>query len=303
MYCNKCGKPNPESGKFCKHCGVKFNNVVKDNGIGKEDSSEQISVNPKATKKSFNVGGIIKIFVVLVIIGFVIYGSQDSGSVTTNNNAITSFDSGDSKTAIDQFQQATKDATGNDTKISTLTNLAYVYASEDQNDLALSTFKEALALTSEGTFDYYLISGEVALLEGKPNGALLSYNKAYQINPDDFQINNALALFYLDLEKLAPQYTDYKKALTYAQKAYDLNKSLSLAKHNLAIAYYFNENYTQTISLLSSSNFIQHLYTAYWLGLAYFNIEDHANAKIYFQKAIDGGFKVPQEIYDYLNSN
>ena len=42
-----------------------------------------------------------------------------------------------------------------------------------------------------------------------------------------------------------------------------------IAKQNLAIAYYFNEDFDQTISLLSTSNLTQHPYASYWLGLAY----------------------------------
>ena len=67
--------------------------------------------------------------------------------------------------------------------------------------------------------------------------------------------------------------------------------------------YYFNENYDKTISLLSTTNLTQHPYAALWLGLAYLGQEDHINARVNFQKAINGGAEVPQEIIDYLNSN
>lgn len=294
MYCNKCGKSNPESGKFCKYCGVKLSHITK-------EDSEQISVSPTATKKSFNFGWIIKIAVAIVVLGFIFYGSQNDTAIKTNNDALKNYDSGDGTTAVSQFQQAARDATGN-TKITALMNLGYVYATDGKKDLALSTFQEALPLTSEGTLEYYLISGEIALLENKPNSALLSYNKAYQINPESAIANNALALFYMDLEEIAPQYADYKKALVYAQKTYELSK-LETFKQNLAIAYYFNENYNQTISLLSSSNFSQQPYAALWLGMAYIGLEDHVNARLYLQKAINGGVEMPQEITDYLNSN
>lgn len=299
MFCKSCGIKSENNQKFCTSCGAPFS------GAGEEKKEKPRAETPLASsshESPWSVGRIITVLIILAIVGFGIYGSLDKDSISKNNEGLTSFDSGDSQTAINQFQQASKDAITNDTKINTLKNLGYVYATEGQNDLALSTFNEAFALASEGTFDYYLISGEIALLEGKPNAAQLSYNKAYQISPNEFQINNALAMFYLDLEEIAPQYKDYKKALAYAQRAYDLSK-LEIAKQNLAIAYYFNENYNQTISLLSSSDLNQHPYAAYWLGLAYVNKEDHATAKIYLQKAVNGGAEVPQEIYDYLNSN
>ena len=124
--------------------------------------------------------------------------------------------------------------------------------------------------------------------------ALISFDGGLEVHKLD--------LYDVDINSIARQYVDYKKALTYAQKAYDLNK-LESPKENLAIAYYFNENYNQTISLLSSSNFIQHPYAAYWLGFAYSKIDDSYNAKIYLQKAIAGGVKVSQEVWDYINSH
>lgn len=303
IYCKKCGKENPKGSKFCQYCGVKFNIIGKEDEENNEEGhSEHISSHTLETQKSSNAGKIITTLIVLAFIGFGINRNVDKESVNTNNKALTSFNSGDNKSAIDQLQQATNDATNDETKITTLKNLGYVYSTEGQNNQALSTFKEVLALTTKDTFDYYLVSGEVALLEGKTNEALSNYNKAYKINPENFQINNALALFHLDLEEVAPKYTDYSKALLYAKKANELSPS-EISKQNLAIAYYLNENYSETISLLSSSNFTQHPYAAYWLGLAYLANEDDINAKIYLQKAIDGGAEVPQEIHDYLDSN
>jgi tetratricopeptide (TPR) repeat protein len=307
MFCKKCGTESSGTKKFCTNCGTAFSTAQSTETA---EAADPRPIRPPMPKEPWTTGRIVKTVIAVVFVGGLIFlkfglgaiNSIDSTAVDTNNKGLSAYDSGNSDQAISQFQQASQDAVTNDTKVNTLKNLAYVYSSESKNDLALSTFEEALALTSNGSFDYYLISGEIALLEGKPNGAQIAYNKAYQLEPNEFQINNALALFYLDLEEMAPQYTDYKKALTHAQKAYDLSK-LEIAKQNLAIAYYFNENYNQTISLLSTSNFTSHPYAAYWLGLAYAQKEDPVNAKLYFRKAIAGGAVVPQEIYDYIANN
>ena len=71
----------------------------------------------------------------------------------------------------------------------------------------------------------------------------------------------------------------------------------------MAIANYFNNNFDETISLLSSSDLSKNPYAAYWLGLAYVKKEDMDNAKIYLKKAMDGGAEVPQEVKDFVNSN
>lgn len=300
MFCKNCGKESNENQKFCTSCGAKFSGINKEEKEAPKVQFKPVSQN----KSSWSAGRIITILVVLAMIGIGAYNSLDEDSITKNNEGLSSFDSGDSQTAINQLQQAKQDAVSNENKINTLKNLAYVYTTEGQNELALSTFKEALALTKSNSFDYYLISGEIALLEYKPNSAILSFNKAYELNPTDYQINNTLALFYIDLEEIAPQYVDYPKALTYAKKAYEYDPDkLEVSKQNLAIAYYFNENYDKTISLLSTTNLTQHPYAALWLGLAYLGQEDDINARINFQKAISGGAEVPQEIIDYLNSN
>jgi tetratricopeptide (TPR) repeat protein len=301
MFCKNCGKESEENQKFCTICGAKFLNINK-------EKKEILKVKPLKSvsrgKSSWGVGRIITILAVLAIIGIGFHNDLDEDSIVKNNEGLSSFDSGDSLTAINKLQQAKKDAVSDENKINTLKNLAYVYTSEAQNEQALNTFKEALNLTKINSFDYYLISGEIALLEYKPNSAILSFNKAYELSPTDCQINNSLAIFYLDLEEMFPQYENYSKALSHAKEAYKFDTEKSeITKQNLAIAYYFNKNFDQTISLLSTSNLTQHPYLAYWLGLAYLSKEDHLNARLYLQKAVNGDAEVPQEIIDYLNSN
>lgn len=295
MFCKNCGKKSEDSQKFCTSCGAPFSTSTEKNEPIFSKSSP-----PKP--KSSPTGKVVGIIVILLVVGLGIWGSMDDGAIEKNNQAISNFDSGNSEQAIRQFQQASQEATGADTKLNTLKNLGYVYSSEGQYDQALQSFREALTYTNEGSFDYYLVSGEIAILEGKPNAAQISYNKAYDLSPNDFQINNALNLFYLDLEGVAPYYENYPKALTHAQKAYDVSTSdvKNIATQNLAIAHFFNENYDRTISLLSSQS--NDPYIAYWLGLSYAVKEDEANAKFYFQRAVDGGVDVEPEVYDYLYS-
>ncbi len=326
MFCTNCGNQINTGSKFCTRCGNTVENLVakpvsfeapktkrlfgsstqtKENnpiGYNKPTTNPTTPWTPSSVARKINTSRVVRILVVLAFVGYGIYSNLDKSSVETNNTGIDSFDSGNHQQAINQFQQATNDAITNETKITTLKNLAYVYSTDSKNDLALSTFKQALALTSPDSFDYYLITAEVALLQGDSDSAALNYNKAYQLNPDYFQINNALGLFYLNLDDTSSKYEDYKRALPYAKKAYEVSK-LEIAKANLAIAYYFNENYTQTISLLSSADTTGKPYDAYWLGLAYARNDDPVNAKIYLQKAISGGVKVPQEVYNYIDSH
>lgn len=241
------------------------------------------------------------ILILIVLIGYGIYNSLDSDARDSNNKGLSAFDSGNTQEAIDQLQQASQGAVTNDTKISTLKNLAYVYSTDGQNDKAIDTFKQALALTTQGSFDNHLISGEIYLLQGNPSSALSEYNKAYAIEPNNFQINNALALFYLNLDDSSAGYEDYAKALPFAQKAVQ-QTDLEIAKQNLGIAYYFNGKYNEAINTLSGISLDKNSYTAYYIGLSYARLDDPTNAKIYLNRAIANGVKVPQEVYDYLNT-
>lgn len=326
MFCTNCGNKINEGVKFCTYCGhsagdLKAQPVViksseqhklfQDNN--KSNTSGPLGYNPpipsQGTTNSFgsiakkiNTSKAIQIIFVLALVGYGIYSNLDKSSIDTNNTAITAYDTGNTQQAISQFQQASNDAVTNDTKISTLKNLAYVYSSENKDDLALSTFKQALALTSPGSFDYYLISGEVDDYESNADAAKIDFEKAYKINPNDFQINNALALFDLDLDSKHPKLQDYKMALVYAQKASGLS-SLEIAKQNLGLAYFFNDNYTQAISILSNITLDKNTYTAYWLGLSYAGNDDTINAKLYLQTAINNGVKVPQNVKDYISTH
>jgi len=295
MFCKNCGKKSEGDKKFCTNCGASFSTSAEKNEPIFSKSSP-----PKP--KGSPTGKLVGIIIIFLVVGLGIWGSMDEEAIRSNDEAISSFDSGDSQSAINQLERASNEAVGRDTKLNTLLNLGYVYSSELQYDQALQAFREALTYASEGSFEHFLISGEVALLERKPNAAQISYNKAYELRPSDFQINNALNLFYLDLEGVAPYYVDYPRALTHAQKAYDVSTSdvKNIATQNLAIAHFFNENYDRTISLLSSQGSVP--WIAYWLGWSYAIKEDEDNARFYFQRAADGGVDVEQEVYDYLYS-
>jgi len=301
MFCKKCGKEIEQDAKFCQGCGIAFSSIKEEKFLS------PISLD---NKKSWISGKAIKsTLITLLVVGAVflkfgvgMFNSVDNQAVDKNNNAMTAFDSGNSEQAISQFKQASNDALSNNTKRLTLVNLAYVYASEGKNDLSLKTFKEALPLASNDSFEYYLISGEIELLEKNPAKALSNYNKAYQINSSDFQINNALNLFYLNLDESSGNYMDYPKALVYAQKAYEVSEETikNIAKQNLAIAYFFNEKYDQALPLFLSFDLAKDPYMSYWLGLTYLAKGDVNNGRSYLQKAKNAGVKIEPELSKYL---
>lgn len=298
MFCKNCGKESSNTERFCTECGTPASTRATDYVQDSPIPFSAPKVQNKTSKKN-----IVWILLVLAFISYSVYSSVDEDSINLNNEGVTSFDSGNTEQGIQSLIGAVDSAVTGATKINALKNLGYAYISDDQNDLALESFKNALASSRVGTFDYYLISGEIALLEGKPNAAQLSLTKAYEINPDDFQINNTLGLFYLDVDGVTTHYIDYPKALTHARKAYELSGSdaKNITTKNLGLAEYFNENYTQAVSLLSpyTSN---DPYYSYLVGLSYLAVGDDINARVYLNKARAGGIELPQEFLDYLNS-
>ncbi len=302
MHCKDCGKKINNKAKFCVHCG----NAIVSNVVKNADY-------PKPPKQKWSAWRIIKISAIVLIVGALIllkigitaYNSIESESVTTNNEALSAFVDGNSEVAIQKMQKASQDASFDTNKLNTLKNLGYMYSSEGQNDKALSSFKKALPYTTDKTFEYYLVSGEIAILKKEMGTAQELFKKAYQLRPNDFQINNTLNLFYLDLEDIAPKYVNYKKALQYAKQALDASALdvRSIAQQNLAIAYFFNENYTESIKILSKFDTDKQPYLAYWLGLSYVSIENEKMGVFYLRKAINAGAEVPQEIHDYVSSH
>jgi len=295
MYCKNCGKKIQKKEKKCLYCGEpNIQIVIKDANY------------PKPPKKKWNFLRIIVTFgIVLIIlfrIGIIGYNYIEKESINTNNEAISSFNAGNSEVAIKKLQQALKDAKFNINKLNALKNLGYIYLSEGQNDKAITSFKNALRYTND-KFEYYLISGEIATLKNEIDVAEKNLLKAYKLHPNDFQINNTLNLFYLDLKDIAPKYADYKKALHYAKQAFNASPldTKNIAQQNLALAYFFNKNYTETIKILSKFDTDKEPYLAYWLGLSYINIGNDKMGVFYLKKAIDSGIEVSQEIHDYIS--
>ena len=326
MFCKKCGAKSDGTKKFCTNCGNQFAVQAEAPVAPVQTRVADYTATPKSApmtppvttihrppmpKEKWTAWKVVKaVIAVVFVLGLIILkfgmaaiNSVDNKAVDKNNTGMSAYESGDGQQAIDQFKQAADDAVTNTTKMTTLINLAYAYDSEGKTELAESAFKDALALAPEGSSKYYFLSGKVALFEGKPNSALVAYNKALELDSEDFQINNALNMFYLDLADERPQYSDYAKALKYAIKANQLSPS-EITKQNLAISYYFNDNYKQAISLLTTSaNISSQPYLAYWLGLSYAGDDQSTNAKYYLKMAINGGVDVPQEVMDYINNN
>jgi len=297
MNCKNCGKKIRVGHKFCTNCG---NECAS--GIGGKLFFGIL----KKIRRVFvlRVNSIIPILVIVFLMGNSIYSSLDESSIEKNNSGLSSYDSGNVELSINKLKEAKELALTSDSKMNASLNLAYVYFSEGRAEESLLSFKDALSYTKEGSFYYYLISGEIALAEARPDDAKFNYDQAYKQQPNNFQINNALSLFYLDISRVAPSYHDPAIAIQYAQRVFefsDIGKKNN-AIRNLAVARYYNEDFDDVISLLTGADYSGDAHSDYWIGLAYYGKDDDVNAKLYFQKAADGGIELGEEVVEYLGS-
>lgn len=296
MFCKKCGSELSSNTKFCSNCG-------NSNILPSKESASVITIpkNPHRLKKTIGTIVTVVVFIVFMLIKF--GATVDNEATEKNNIALESMlDWELSDTTIYQFEEAADEAVSDSAKMTIQTNIGYAYATQGENDLALKAFKEALQLAPQWTFDFHLISSEIAQLEWKPYIASNHLNDAYSIDPNSYQVNNALSLFYLDLEDKRPEYVDYPKALTHAIKAYEVAPE-ELVKQNLAIAYYYNDDYDKAIYLMSTSDYNNNPNIAFLLGMAYIWKEDIEKAKFYIDIAVAGWMAVPQEVINYFDEN
>ena len=246
MYCEHCGKKSDGVSKFCTSCGEPVAS-----GTSQKKEAPIPTYQPIKRRRGPTIPAIIGI---IIFVGLIIWGIYSSSkndaaiqSATTALNTLNSNDTADAtQQAIQQFKNAYNNSNNDADKLTILTNLALTYDSSGDGTDALSTYQQALGYASQGTSDYYLISGEIAQLQLQPATAQSDFERANQLNPNDFQINNELALFYLDIGNSWTSYDDLPKALQYMKVAYGLQKT-DLTTSNLAIINYYNNNYQQTI--------------------------------------------------------
>lgn len=288
MVCQKCGISVPEGKNFCSNCDL----------AGSYGSLE----NSKKSESWVNFKNIIwsVIVVILIVASFSsrILRIINRRAENQNNQALTELnEGGDVEKVIEQLDKANKTATNDDLKVVALMNKAYIYEGEEKTDLAKESFKEALSLTKTGSYDNYLISGEIANLENNFGLALENYKKAYELKPNEYLVNNALALWYL-----AEQ--DYPKSLEYAKKAEQFSDEFSKdqAKENLAVISYYNKNYNEALKLfLSFKDLDKKPYLYQWIAYTYYGMNDEVNAKISLKKAKDLGAELSLEDEEFLN--
>jgi tetratricopeptide (TPR) repeat protein len=283
MKCTNCGSELIEGNNRCNICGQEV----------------KVSAAVPAVKPKKNKWASLVIFLVFIAISA--YNGFSNVGVQKNETGIDLLDKGgDYNQAIQSFSEAYGKVTSDEDKITVLKNWAYAYWANNQLPETKAKFQEALAMIKPESSDYYLVTGEIALLDNDAQKAEENYMKAVAKAPNDFQINTSLGVFYMGLDEFSADYAEYDKALIYNKKAYEVKPESEMVKENLASNYFYLEKYQEAIDLFSLTSLDKKPYNNYMIGLCYLGLENNESAKLYVQKAMDAGFEAEPKVLEYL---
>jgi tetratricopeptide (TPR) repeat protein len=166
-------------------------------------------------------------------------------------------------------------------------NLAMLYENTDRIEKTVENYMKAKSLFNENEPDYYVFSGQINLLERDLNMAVENFNKALDIDPDNFDAHNTLGLLYLGQLILGVE-PDYKLALIHNKRAFELQRGTTTMQ-NLALNYYLMGDYDDALPLFVELDSLikDDATTKFFIGLIYFKQKDYIIAKIFLSKAIE----------------
>ncbi len=288
MYCSNCGikfKLEKEGSEICDTCVEKM-------------EVEKNSENSQEEKKGFFSGFSLKnIFIGLAIVGFLLYKvfvAINNSTVDKINPLIENYNIGkiSAQELIVGLEKEKDSSMMSENKIVLLQSLANAYYTEGNFQKSFETNKETLLLLDKNSFDFFMTQGDVLTAEEKYQEAEKLYKLAYAKKPNDYFINNALCIFYIDA-------FPSEKAVSFCETAYKKEKDI-LSKGNLGVAYITYGQNKEGIALLRNFDFKENPHLAYWMGLGYYQEDDEENAKKYFQIALDNGMDVGADVLEYL---
>ncbi|MCX6744797.1 MAG: hypothetical protein NTX82_04710 [Candidatus Parcubacteria bacterium] len=284
MKCTNCQNEIVENLTRCNYCGQE----VKIAAVAQAKPKKNIWIS-------------VIILAIFIVIGII--GRLSEKGAQKNDEGIKLLDSGSNyNQAIANFEESLKNLKNDDERLTVLKNMGYAYWINNEPIKAAESFKQALVLAQPDSSDFYLVSGEIALLSGDAKAAETNYLQAAGKKSDDFQANSSLGVFYLGIDEVAKDYADFPKALIYNQKAYEVNPDSDMTKENLANNYFVLENYQQAVDLYLQTSLANKSFNNYMLGLSYYGLGDEANAYKYLKQAVAQGFEPEAEVTDFLNN-
>lgn len=282
-YCRECGKKKKvDSNNKCYYCGADMVKEVVKN-----------VTYPKPPKKKLTVSRFLRNLLIIVIVIFFIFSNiwrtVNNGVIDENNKIIAEHrKTNNADIAIEKLKKLLNKATTKETKELILQNIGNIYSEEGDNYKAIEYYSKSIEYNKKDTYEYYINKANIYESKNNLEEAEKTYLKALAEKPNDYLINNHLSLFYFKENTIK---TDFKKALEYARKSlkYSDLVDIKVAKENLAIILYYNEEYDEAIKYFLEVDSIGKFYIKEWLGYSYQILEKYDKAKYYFEKAIEEG--------------
>ncbi len=150
--------------------------------------------------------------------------------------------------------------------------ISYIFISNFEIDISPNETKESEVV------GYYYRAREL-VVNKKYDEALLIYDKAEKIYPEDYYIK-------LEISDIYRNKKEYKNSIYYAQQA------INLIKKNKSSAITKSEFYVEDMQ----SSYLSSLYN---IAYSYYKLEDYNNAVIYYTKLLEDKSNTPK---DYLAS-
>ena len=129
----------------------------------------------------------------------------------------------------------------------------------------------------------YVAAGMIYLQDGDIAMADLKFQKAYALDNDNAEANNALALFYSIEGETGEIEKHYKKAISK-------KPGYSAARNNYASFLFdqgrYEEARDQLLIVVKDYNYSQRTKSLESLGYCYLNLDDEKNAERYFSRAL-----------------
>lgn len=161
----------------------------------------------------------------------------------------------------------------------------------EEEDTEEDTDSEGSDLSDEA--QEFVDEGDAFFEEEDYKKALEAYKKALKLHPDSANVLHLIGITYSWLDKTDQAILYYKKALDCS----DDNELSAEILENLIGIYSENENNEEIIALIPSVKKIKTKNAAIYnfIGLAYFNDDDYAQAIFYFEKATQ--FDSKEKVY------
>lgn len=176
------------------------------------------------------------------------YVDSDTAYKISVEDKLTGIDLAQSKLDIgdsDSAKMIYEEIIGNEVNTGFTDDVARAYLGTaaiqmSQGDIkgGLKIINATLKKTEEGAEVDYMLKGLIAAINEDIEGAFKIFNEVIEINPDNFDANSWLGLYYIGIN------IDYKKALIYNKKAHELKATID-GLEMLAINYYLLESYNE----------------------------------------------------------